>query len=107
YCSFTSTTHLIYPLSFPTRRSSDLSPIRVCSFSRSSSAAHAACHSSRVPIVWVVVVVFMIPFTSYAAIGSAATSAAFWRSSSFRSEEHTSELQSQSNLVCRLLLEKI
>src|SRR3989475_2678433 len=26
--------------------------------------------------------------------------------SSLRSEEHTSELQSQSNLVCRLLLEK-
>src|SRR2546430_7114193 len=26
--------------------------------------------------------------------------------SGFRSEEHTSELQSQSNLVCRLLLEK-
>src|SRR2546427_6087866 len=30
-----------------------------------------------------------------------------WRvSPSTRSEEHTSELQSQSNLVCRLLLEK-
>src|SRR5256886_5917337 len=28
-------------------------------------------------------------------------------SSARRSEEHTSELQSQSNLVCRLLLEKI
>src|SRR2546427_8172391 len=28
------------------------------------------------------------------------------RTSSRRSEEHTSELQSQSNLVCRLLLEK-
>src|SRR2546430_11049027 len=28
------------------------------------------------------------------------------RSRSPRSEEHTSELQSQSNLVCRLLLEK-
>src|SRR5688572_32086404 len=27
-------------------------------------------------------------------------------SSDLRSEEHTSELQSQSNLVCRLLLEK-
>src|SRR2546427_5292953 len=27
-------------------------------------------------------------------------------SAGFRSEEHTSELQSQSNLVCRLLLEK-
>src|SRR5688572_31886171 len=28
------------------------------------------------------------------------------RSQELRSEEHTSELQSQSNLVCRLLLEK-
>src|SRR2546430_4397056 len=28
------------------------------------------------------------------------------RIQSWRSEEHTSELQSQSNLVCRLLLEK-
>src|SRR2546427_6830530 len=28
------------------------------------------------------------------------------RSGAHRSEEHTSELQSQSNLVCRLLLEK-
>src|SRR2546430_7839071 len=31
---------------------------------------------------------------------------AFLISLRFRSEEHTSELQSQSNLVCRLLLEK-
>src|SRR5205085_9975406 len=29
-----------------------------------------------------------------------------WSRRSWRSEEHTSELQSQSNLVCRLLLEK-
>src|SRR2546430_12557748 len=29
-----------------------------------------------------------------------------WRQLLVRSEEHTSELQSQSNLVCRLLLEK-
>src|SRR5688572_31322400 len=29
-----------------------------------------------------------------------------WRCIHLRSEEHTSELQSQSNLVCRLLLEK-
>src|SRR5688572_32516538 len=39
------------------------------------------------------------------------TSAEAWRSTverlkEARSEEHTSELQSQSNLVCRLLLEK-
>src|SRR2546427_8613729 len=30
----------------------------------------------------------------------------FWKNIAVRSEEHTSELQSQSNLVCRLLLEK-
>src|SRR2546430_8788313 len=30
----------------------------------------------------------------------------FEREKRYRSEEHTSELQSQSNLVCRLLLEK-
>src|SRR2546430_3019403 len=35
--------------------------------------------------------------------GGAAHPAACWSS---RSEEHTSELQSQSNIVCRLLLEK-
>src|SRR2546430_3979421 len=29
-----------------------------------------------------------------------------WMEGNSRSEEHTSELQSQSNLVCRLLLEK-
>src|SRR5207237_8349726 len=29
-----------------------------------------------------------------------------WRNRLFRSEEHTSELQSHLNLVCRLLLEK-
>src|SRR5688572_31832854 len=29
-----------------------------------------------------------------------------WQLDGVRSEEHTSELQSQSNLVCRLLLEK-
>src|SRR2546430_3727589 len=33
-------------------------------------------------------------------------SAGWARRESSRSEEHTSELQSQSNLVCRLLLEK-
>src|SRR2546427_1626592 len=37
---------------------------------------------------------------------SSSTCQASYRRSSPRSEEHTSELQSQSNLVCRLLLEK-
>src|SRR2546430_12583657 len=35
-----------------------------------------------------------------------AVTAALTSAPSLRSEEHTSELQSQSNLVCRLLLEK-
>src|SRR5438270_7371528 len=40
-------------------------------------------------------------------VGEAWPRRAGWASSvSPRSEEHTSELQSQSNLVCRLLLEK-
>src|SRR2546430_12205863 len=34
------------------------------------------------------------------------TSTGTWGGCGCRSEEHTSELQSQSNLVCRLLLEK-
>src|SRR2546430_4498036 len=38
--------------------------------------------------------------------GAAAAGAAEGRGHFVRSEEHTSELQSQSNLVCRLLLEK-
>src|SRR2546430_4618332 len=37
---------------------------------------------------------------------SAARAWSRWRWVGERSEEHTSELQSQSNLVCRLLLEK-
>src|SRR5205085_5236455 len=45
-------------------------------------------------------------FRSSPAPGPAGTPA-WWRAlCSLRSEEHTSELQSQSNLVCRLLLEK-
>src|SRR2546430_12590059 len=39
-------------------------------------------------------------------IDPARQSAFFKRVLAMRSEEHTSELQSQSNLVCRLLLEK-
>src|SRR2546430_13455326 len=38
--------------------------------------------------------------------GFSIQSTPFLRLPSTRSEEHTSELQSQSNLVCRLLLEK-
>src|SRR2546430_9886751 len=39
-------------------------------------------------------------------IQGARTTSRVLRRKTLRSEEHTSELQSQSNLVCRLLLEK-
>src|SRR2546430_13270353 len=63
---------------FPTRRSSDL-----------ESPAAAVCAAGSE---------LAMPTPAMAASGFFASSA--------RSEEHTSELQSQSNLVCRLLLEK-
>src|SRR5688572_31515084 len=43
---------------------------------------------------------------TWAVISIACSSNSAWPRTSPRSEEHTSELQSQSNLVCRLLLEK-
>src|SRR2546430_7306446 len=46
-----------------------------------------------------------LAFRGYIHCGNAAASL-FVRRMNMRSEEHTSELQSQSNLVCRLLLEK-
>src|SRR5438270_8768608 len=70
--------------SFPTRRSSDLKRIAgVCGDSALISLM--SCRPSK----------------------SGMTRSLRTRSTEFdRSEEHTSELQSQSNLVCRLLLEK-
>src|SRR5436309_10750010 len=66
--------------SFPTRRSSDLSS------SRSSPRRLEGWTASRGWSAW--------------------TSAASTWNPPPRSEEHTSELQSRENLVCRLLLEK-
>src|SRR5256885_9840466 len=45
-------------------------------------------------------------FATAAASSSQARSARLWPCLGMRSEEHTSELQSPCNLVCRLLLEK-
>src|SRR5438445_1695948 len=51
-------------------------------------------------------VVVTMPVAASAAVGNSSTAAAINNSLSFRSEEHTSELQSRQYLVCRLLLEK-
>src|SRR2546430_9307345 len=52
-------------------------------------------HDTRMGIFFATIIVFAFRATPGVGDGF------FWRS-----EEHTSELQSQSNLVCRLLLEK-
>src|SRR5690606_41338424 len=47
------------------------------------------------------------PFCLFSSAWSSSGSGSTWSSlSTRRSEEHTSELQSRENLVCRLLLEK-
>src|SRR5205085_6465396 len=81
--------HPRYLHSFPTRRSSDLA---TCMCLRCSSWRRGAARriSRRSPG----------PASRSSRTGAGS------RSSAPRSEEHTSELQSQSNLVCRLLLEK-
>src|SRR5699024_12665153 len=85
--------------SFPTRRSSDLS--------RPASVPSGKSHSSRSPRTGL--------YTAFALVPSSSTvqySVTFEASrnrpctSRSRSEEHTSELQSRFDLVCRLLLEK-
>src|SRR5205085_12343886 len=78
--------------SFPTRRSSDLLGIRTSAFrsSRYSDFFDAKCWSAF----------------SELGMRRRLFRRLAERKVGMRSEEHTSELQSQSNLVCRLLLEK-
>src|SRR5437868_9079855 len=73
---------------FPTRRSSDLS--RAITFRQSTSGRPA-----------------LTPRTiTSTALGNSLLNLRKRRLRKFRSEEHTSELQSRFDLVCRLLLEK-
>src|SRR5205807_10655629 len=83
--------------SFPTRRSSDLW--------RFSATSHKSCGNaatSRNFGAWTI----ERSNRPWIHIGSSLDSPAKSCSQCGRSEEHTSELQSPCNLVCRLLLEK-
>src|SRR5690606_41715355 len=90
--------------SFPTRRSSDLPVLTTSSDRTRSNAALRLRHeSSRATIA--------APCPVPRAGARVTREPRFSRVDRFeshlpRSEEHTSELQSRENLVCRLLLEK-
>src|SRR5690606_40156367 len=92
---------LQYLHSFPTRRSSDLRR----SSRRSAPAATSSCSSTRStpssgpgrP---------RVRSTPRASSSRCSPAVSSRPSGPRRSEEHTSELQSRENLVCRLLLEK-
>src|SRR5690606_42094192 len=79
--------------SFPTRRSSDLSNERIPL--RKDSA-------KELPIAITSPVAFICVPNRISAFVNLSNG----NRGNFRSEEHTSELQSRENLVCRLLLEK-
>src|SRR5690606_41548174 len=81
------------PPSFPTRRSSDLGRSCWCAAAPSSPDARFSAERSF----------FAIRSTRPSSRRCSDEASSFWR---HRSEEHTSELQSRENLVCRLLLEK-
>src|SRR5206468_11651825 len=84
--------------SFPTRRSSDLSEwILVCGSSRKWSI-RTRIFTASIPIGCCISPDALVR-------NSATKSYSIWLAT-MRSEEHTSELQSRSDLVCRLLLEK-
>src|SRR5207302_10782304 len=79
---------------FPTRRSSDLDAERA-----SHSKPRAACDSSPVRAC-------STKHSARASTPNRCASGRWTDGLAARSEEHTSELQSRENLVCRLLLEK-
>src|SRR5690606_41862709 len=89
-----SSTHARPSHSFPTRRSSDLTP------PPEQVPVGRVADEGRAGVGLVVGIVL------YLALILAGTTIATAVATEKRSEEHTSELQSRENLVCRLLLEK-
>src|SRR5205085_6923584 len=87
--------------SFPTRRSSDLRSSIGCA----SATAAAFASATRSPLQKSVGRREELA-SSASSAGSRQMKSPSAPGKTTRSEEHTSELQSQSNVVCRLLLEK-
>src|SRR5690606_41989039 len=87
-------------LSFPTRRSSDLWP--PSSSIRLYRRKTASCIDAKSSWPWTL----LMMNRRYRFLAGFPLSKTTMPATFSRSEEHTSELQSRENLVCRLLLEK-
>src|SRR5207248_11542676 len=95
------------PHSFPTRRSSDLVARGPRAPSGRALAQGLAGRAALAAVAVAGLVAIGVPLASANALRrSEAAAAAGDTSATRRSEEHTSELQSPYDLVCRLLLEK-
>src|SRR5688500_19406824 len=84
--------------SFPTRRSSDLGVLTALVRRKIDWMARVEFYKYRIG-AWALYAMDCFPVNRFGVPVSAIRTAV-------RSEEHTSELQSPCNLVCRLLLEK-
>src|SRR5207249_11206192 len=93
--------------SFPTRRSSDLGAALAEHEQRAYASCAVASASSTRPLASYACASRCVSMGSRPSSAGAARTAAIARPGwPRRSEEHTSELQSRFDLVCRLLLEK-
>src|SRR5690606_40219663 len=90
--------------SFPTRRSSDLEERLQHALTRPGAGGAGFGASATVGVLSCVL--FALRAAGYAHAFARLERGAQGAEIGLRSEEHTSELQSRENLVCRLLLEK-
>src|SRR2546427_4951897 len=94
------TTSATFPASNEPYRSATPKTSAGVSVTERKACSHVIPLATALPACWRKSRVFSV------VVSIRATFAPPFASSAARSEEHTSELQSQSNLVCRLLLEK-
>src|SRR5699024_12598375 len=100
YCVFVY--HILHFLSFPTRRSSDLTAYAIYLAVQDESRLEAVTKE----IYMGTASHFNCNWTAVERNIRTAVARAWRINRPLRSEEHTSELQSRFDLVCRLLLEK-